>query len=343
MSHLQPPTVFIVIVNWNGLEDTLQCLASVSKLDYPRRQTVLVDNGSTDGSQARLKAVPPDCTLIEHSANLGYTGGNNAGMRYALAQGADYVWLLNNDTVVEPDSLSKLVASASQDQTIGLISPVTYEFHDRDRIQFRGVFADMSRQTITDAPDPLGHQPDTLSTALLLWGTALFIKSTVIQRIGYLDDRFFAYHEDIDYSLRAINAGFRTLVEPTAVVYHKWAASSGAASPARMFYLTRNWYLFWRTHLKGIRKHTYPAKYLAWALGQAVSFKNESNESTADACLDGAWGALRGRFGPRRETDRMPRTLKRILYMHPYFWMRLFQGEFQAILRVMIGRLMHRG
>ena len=334
--------VFIVIVNWNGLEDTLECLASISKLDYPNRQTVLVDNGSTDGSQARLKVVTSNFTLIEHKANLGYTGGNNAGMRYALAQGADYVWLLNNDTVVESDSLSKLVATANKDQNIGLISPITYEYHDRARIQFCGVCADMSKQTIVGAPDPRGHQPDALSRELLLWGTALFIKSTVIQRIGYLDDRYFAYHEDLDYSLRAINAGFRTLIEPTAVVYHKWAASSGAAAPVRMFLLTRNWYLFWRTYLKGIRKQTYPAKYLAWALAQAISFKNESNESTADACLDGAWSALRGRYGPFRETDRMPRTLKRILYIHPYFWTHLLRGEFETILRVMVGRLMHR-
>lgn len=119
MGSPQAPKVFIIILNWNGLENTLECLASVSKLAYPFRQTIIVDNGSTDGSPDRLRTAYPHLTLIEHGVNLGYTGGNNAAMQYAMAHGADYVWLLNNDAVVEPDSLSALVATAVQNENIG--------------------------------------------------------------------------------------------------------------------------------------------------------------------------------------------------------------------------------
>jgi GT2 family glycosyltransferase len=342
VSPPQAPTVFIVILNWNGLQDTLECLASVSKLNYSPRQVIVVDNGSTDGSPGHLKAAYPDVTLIEHGVNLGYTGGNNAAMRYALAHGADFVWLLNNDAVVEPDSLTKLVATAGQDQNIGLMSPITYDYSDRGRIQFLGVRADMARQALVLDPDPREGLPGSYLSRPLLWGTALLIRSTVIQRIGYLDDRYFAYHEDVDYSLRALNAGFRTLLEPAAVVYHKWAGSSGGDSPLRNYLLTRNWYLFWSTHLKGVPRYTYLPRYLAWAARQAVSFKETGNHLTADACLDGAWSALRGRYGPPHNVIAMPQLIRHAFYTHPYFWIWLLAGELRNIFRAVATSLRRR-
>ncbi len=133
--------VFIVILNWNGIADTLECLASVKKLDYPSCRTIVVDNGSDDGSPERLKAECPDIALIEHRANLGFTGGANAGIRYALAHGADYVWLLNNDSIVEPNSLSALVAAAKSDEAMGLVSPLIYDLSDERRLLFGGDWA----------------------------------------------------------------------------------------------------------------------------------------------------------------------------------------------------------
>ncbi|SRR6266542_1201653 len=333
------PFVFIIILNWNGLSDTLECLESITKLDYPHRHAVVVDNGSGDGSQAEIKASYPEFTLIENGRNLGYTGGNNVGIRYALAQGADYVWLLNNDVVVESDCLSQLVFQAERDQRLGLISPITYDYHARERVQFQGVLANMSRKSV-DAPDPLSGQPITDNP--LLWGTALFVRASVVKRIGYLDDRYFAYHEDLDYSLRAIKAGYRTTVSTTAVVYHKWAASFGADSPMRRHFLTRNWYLFWKTHLEGFQKYTYAPTYLAWALADAISLRDEGAEASADACLDGAWSALRRKYGPLHEKVRMPSALKGLLYTHPYFCLGILRGDVSHLLRALAARLLGR-
>jgi GT2 family glycosyltransferase len=259
-----------------------------------------------------------------------------------LAHGADYVWLLNNDAVVEPDSLSKLIATASQDQNIGLISPLAYDYYDRDRIQFCGVLADMSRQKFTYAPDPPTPHPGGSSPQVLLWGIALLVRSSVIRRIGYLDDRYFAYHEDLDYSLRAIGAGFRTLVEPTAVVYHKWSRSSGEGSPFKTFLSVRNMYLFWTTYLEGVPKYAYLPRYLAWALQQAISFKESGNQLAADACLDGAWSAIRGRYGPPHSTTSMPRSTKTILYAHPQLWIWMLRGQVWTICHAVAARLRHR-
>jgi GT2 family glycosyltransferase len=342
MGSPQAPKVFIIILNWNGLENTLECLASVSKLAYPFRQTIIVDNGSTDGSPDRLRTAYPHLTLIEHGVNLGYTGGNNAAMQYAMAHGADYVWLLNNDAVVEPDSLSALVATAVQNENIGLISPSIYDYSDRGHIQFAGELADIARQKFVPVSAPRDGQPGSPSAPPVLWGTALFIKSTMIQRLGYLDDRYFAYFEDFDYSLKAFNAGFRAVVEPAAIVYHKWAASSGADSPFRVYLFTRNWYLFWSTQLRGVSKYTFLPRYIAWAVRQAVSFNEAGNRRAADACLDGAWSAIRGRYGPPRNATAMPQPIRHTFYAHPYFWIWILTGDFRQLFHVVAARLRRR-
>lgn len=110
------PKVFIIILNWNGLEDTLECLESVFKLDYPNFEVIVGDNGSTDESVAIIRKTYPQVIMIENKENLGYTGGNNIAMHYAMDHLADYVWLLNKDAVVEKDTLSKLVRSAETSQ-----------------------------------------------------------------------------------------------------------------------------------------------------------------------------------------------------------------------------------
>ena len=335
--------VFIVILNWNGIADTLECLASVKKLDYPSCRTIVVDNGSDDGSPERLKADCPDIALIEHRANLGFTGGANAGIRYALAHGADYVWLLNNDSIVEPNSLSALVAAAKSDEAMGLVSPLIYDLSDERRLLFGGnwVFADLAHLRFAAGPKPAAGSPDALAgRPLLLWGTALLISSAVIRRVGYLDDRYFAYHEDLDYSLRALAAGFRTAVEPAATVYHKADNFSRLKSPFKMYLFSRNLLLFCFTHLSGLARYTYLPKYVAWAIRQAADLRDMNNDAAADACLDGAWNALLGRYGSPASAIPMPGPLRHSLSRHPYFWTWLLRGEFRKVLRAVVGRLM---
>ncbi len=331
--------VFIVVLNWNGIADTLGCLASVKKLDYTSCQTVVVDNGSDDGSVARLRAECPDVPLIEHRTNLGFTGGANAGIRYALARGADYIWLLNNDTLVEPHSLSALLAAANSDEAIALVSPLIYDYPDTRSLQFRGVFADLACQGLIPASTSGTAPPDDpVGKPLLLWGTALFMRATAIRRVGYLDERYFAYHEDLDYSLRTLAAGFRTVVEPRAAVYHKTPSSVRLESPFKAHLFTRNLLLFWSTHLDRLSRWTYRPKYLAWVIRQAAELRDAGNHAAADACLDGAWSALRGRYGPPTKALPMPRALRHVVSSHPYLCIWLLTGQFQRILRALASR-----
>lgn len=323
------PRVVIVVVNWNGLADTLACLEALSALAYPNARVVVVDNGSHDGSPEVIEATWPHVILLRNETNLGYTGGNNVGLRHAQAQGADYVWLLNNDALVTPNCLDILVRTAEANPWTGLVAPVIYDDARRDQIQFAGTWLDEepSAAAITTG-GPRGLP--------VLVGTALLVKASVIASIGYLDERYFAYCEDWDYSLRALAAGFEVVVEPAASVFHKGAGSLGLDSPIREHYMVRNRYILWRSHLKGWPRRRYPARYLAWVLLRALwSARSEGRKHLVPTVFDAAWDALRGRTGPLRRDPRMPWPLRSLfslfLSWHPYFWAMLLRGEFRRI------------
>ncbi len=132
------PAIFIVILNWNGWRDTHACLGSLTGLTYPNSRGVVVDNASADGSEARLRALHPALTLLQSGANLGFAGGNNVGLRYALENGAEYVWLLNNDTLVEPDALTALVDKMQREPDLGLCGSTLLYEADRNTVQALG-------------------------------------------------------------------------------------------------------------------------------------------------------------------------------------------------------------
>src|SRR4030067_2042822 len=132
---VQLPKVVTIVLNWNGKEDTLECLHSLQRSSYSNFTTIVVDNGSTDGSVPAIKNAFPDLVVIKNRDNLGFTGGNNIGIRHALVNGADYVWLLNNNTIIQPDTLANLVAKAETSPDIVILSPVIHWYDDPHSIQ----------------------------------------------------------------------------------------------------------------------------------------------------------------------------------------------------------------
>ena len=121
---MREPSVFIVVLNWNGLADTLECVRSLDAIEYQNRTVVVVDNGSANAEADQLEAARPGLIVLRSRENLGYAGGNNLGIRLALERGADYVWLLNNDTIVNPGCVTELVATGERDPQAGILSPV---------------------------------------------------------------------------------------------------------------------------------------------------------------------------------------------------------------------------
>jgi GT2 family glycosyltransferase len=215
------PLVFILVLNWNGLADTTECLRSLSLLRYKNKRVVVVDNGS-DGEEAiKIETTFPAVTVIRNKENFGYAGGNNVGIRYALRNGADYIWLLNNDTMVPADCLTELVAAGEKHSSVGLLSPLIFSYAPPHAIEFAGsVLRQRSGEQCILTLGEAG-EAGSKSGPVLVWGTGLLLKRQVADVVGLLDERYFAYHEDLDYCLRAVAAGFETLVVSEASLYHK--------------------------------------------------------------------------------------------------------------------------
>lgn len=248
------PKVFVIILNWNGYEVTKECLESLRSIDYPNFEIIVVDNGSSDSSPERFRKNFPDLELIRNPKNLGFTGGNNVGIRRALEHGAVYVLLLNNDTVVAPTFLSELIRVAESDERIGILNPKIYYFDNPRTIWYAGGTFNRWRGFARH----VGHRTkdvsryDEIREVTFITGCAYLIKSSVIREIGLLDDLFFYTCEDTDWSIRALQAGFKAVYVPSAVIWHKesYDTKRNVGKPFRDFYNIRNSILLARKHAR---------------------------------------------------------------------------------------------
>jgi GT2 family glycosyltransferase len=317
-----------VVLNWNGLADTIQCLDSLGYLSYPRERlrVVVVDNGSEDGSPGVLRARYPGLTVIENHRNLGYTGGMNVGLRFARAEGAEYIWLLNNDATADRESLSRLIRVGEATAGVGLLSPGVYDA-DSGAVHWAGTVLDVPRRVFVDVVDAEKRGVGVAEGPMLLWGTAMLIKRAAAEAVGYFDDRYFAYVEDLDYSLRVINIGMETRVVRDARIFHKGAQSLGRMSPVRHYLLERNRYLFWRSHLGAEWTWREVGRRLADILDGAAEWGRGGRHEMRRAALDAAWDALRGHCGNAATKGSMPWPIRAVLTWHPYLWIRLLQGR----------------
>ncbi|MCK4579660.1 MAG: glycosyltransferase family 2 protein [Candidatus Marinimicrobia bacterium] len=226
------PKVCCIVLNWNGREYLPACLESLLQMDYGNLEIVVVDNASTDGSIDTLKTDYPGITLIENQENLFWAGGNNVGLQYALDQEADYTFLLNNDIIVSPELVTRLVARAEADPTIGALGPKIYYHSDPDRIWFAGAEVSMWRGMLRHRGIrelDTGQYDSTTETAYVT-GCALMVRKAAVQAIGLIDTSFRFYGEDVDYSFRVQRAGYQLALEPEAVMWHKVSASLGVTS-----------------------------------------------------------------------------------------------------------------
>lgn len=246
--------VYVLILNWNGWQDTVECVESCYKLTYPDYRIIIVDNGSTDDSESILKASFPDIELLQSGANLGFSGGNNVGIRYALEHGADYIWLLNNDAVVAPDSLSELLKVAESDVRIGITGSKLYYYSDPNRIAFAGGFwKESPLYPLHRGVDETDHrQYDVVEDVDFITGCSLLIKSTIISDVGEMCPDFFLYWEDIDWNASASECGWRTVYVPSSCVWHKVSASTNALQGMKTYYSVRNRLLFLKRHRRSL-------------------------------------------------------------------------------------------
>ncbi|KPJ69771.1 hypothetical protein AMJ44_02350 [candidate division WOR-1 bacterium DG_54_3] len=249
------PKVAIIILNWNGYSDTAECLKSLKKIDYPNYEIVIVDNGSKDGSPDRLKREFPYITLLKNPDNLGFAEGCNVGMRYALERGVDYILLLNNDTVVEQQFLTRMVEAAERDSNTGILCPKIY-YYDKPNVIWTagGKINKLTSRTYAMGLNKADKgQYDKLKEVDYVSGCALLIKAETVEKIGMLDKDYFNHYEDVDWCMRARRRGYKILYIPDSVIYHKVSmALGGKYSPIHMYYQMRNWLWFAKKNGAGI-------------------------------------------------------------------------------------------
>ena len=294
------PSVFVVILNWNSGPDTIACLEALARSTYPDARLLVVDNASTDDSPTRIAERFPQVELLVLDANHGYAGGNNRGIAHGLGS-SDYVWLLNPDVVVAPDCLALLVDAAEAAPRAALLGPLVLMREDPERILSAGGRLVDGWPSHRGIGEPDGTRSDAVTEVDYVTGCALLVRRRALASIGPLDERFFLYGEEVDWSQRARAAGFTSVVVPRAKVWHPNTVARDAESALVTYYITRN-------HLFLIRKHALGAPLLArhlwrhartlasWSLRPKWRHKRAQRRALWRALTDFA----RGRSGPAR-------------------------------------------
>ncbi len=253
--------VAVVIVHFRHVDETVSCLRALDQSFLPNieLQTIVVDNGGSSEAEKEIKPAFPTIHVIEQSSNTGFSGGNNAGIDWALKNGYEYIFILNNDTIIHKDTIQNLASALSDHASWGIAAPKIYfsvgrEFHhDRYKPSERGKViwyagGVVNWNTISGSHRGVdlvdNGQFDIESETDFASGCAMMVRREVFKSIGIFDERFFLYYEDLDFSIRARHAGFTIGFYPKACMWHKNAASSESGSHLQDYYISRNRLLF---------------------------------------------------------------------------------------------------
>lgn len=246
------PLISIITINYKQAVITNQLLASLQFANWPNMEVIIVDNDSGINDFKKINTSYKNSRLILSKYNLGFSGGNNIGIREAKGE---YILLLNNDTEVDPGFLDPMIDLFESQNDVGAVSPKIKFFHEPDRIQYAG-FSSMN--TFTLRMNAIGNrQFDDGSYEQLLethfaHGCAMMVSRKVIDIVGLMPEEYFLYYEEHDWSTRIQNAGYKIYYQPKSVVYHKESASINKQSALKTYYITRNRILYMRKNFRGI-------------------------------------------------------------------------------------------
>ena len=292
--------ILILLVNWNGCEDTLACLHALQKVQQPAFDVLVVDNASTDDSVARIRATFPQVRVIENESNQGFTGGNNLGLAYAQQHDYRYTLLLNNDTEVSPDFLAPLVDALENNPQAAAVGPLIYYHVQPTIIWSAGGVVDWHKgeTSMVGLNEQDNGQYDGLPRSVdFVTGCALMVRMSVVAQVGMLDTRFFAYYEEVEWCTRMRRAGYQILFVPQSKIWHKITPSAREAFPRVHYYMTRNRLLF--LHLSHAPLHarlwtafSYARTLLSWSLKPRWRYKSPQRNAMWQAIWDYRLGKL---------------------------------------------------
>ncbi len=293
------PLVMIVILNTNRRDDTLECLHALAASSYANQQVIVLDNASTDGSVAAIRAAFPAVRIINLTQNSGYAGNNNVGIAAALTAGAAWVLILNEDTLLASDCIEHMVATGEAEATIGIVGPLVLHHDEPETIQSAGGRMNNAWQAWHHGQNqPSSTAPVAPQSVEWISGCAIMVRREVITQIGMFDERFFYYWEETEWCLRARRAGWRIILEPAAWLWHKGVQRDYRPKPSVSYYDTRN-------HLLLLRKHGAPlgawlstgGQKLRTVLSISLRPKWRDRRRHRDAMVRGAFDFLTGRWG----------------------------------------------
>lgn len=247
---MSQPFVVTIVLNNNRRDDTLTCLASLEQSTYQNHQIILLDNATSDGSIPAVRSAFPQVEIVELTANLGYAGNNNIGIKLALEKGADWVFVLNEDTRVDANCLAELVAVGNSNPAIGVVGPMVYHYDEPEVIQSAGGILSQDAweplhlgQNETDRGQYAGpHAVDWIS------GCAIMVRKSFIEQNGLLDERFFCYEEETEWCLRGKKNGWQMVHVPQAKIWHKGVQRDYEPASYVTYYITRNKFLMLNKH-----------------------------------------------------------------------------------------------
>ena len=234
--------VSIILVNYNGLKDTISCVESLQGISYQNYEIIIVDNGS-ENDYRLLKDVysGTNIKILSTNNNIGFSGGNNVGIKYALESKSDYILLLNNDTVVESDFLTSMVQTAEKNNDEVVVTcKIMYESR-RDIVWYAGgSFSKITSRTVSYGINKIDDEFSSVKHVTFASGCCMLIPCYVVRVVGLMDEKYFLYCEDTDYCLRIIRSGYKIIFEPKSKIYHKVSASANRLPGIQTYYLVRN-------------------------------------------------------------------------------------------------------
>lgn len=290
--------ISIISVNYNGFALTAAMIDSLRRHVTTPLEIVVVDNGSVRDEAALLRERYPDIVVLRSDENLGFAGGNNLGIRVATG---DCLLLLNNDTEVTDDTLHYLTETLDTDPSIGAVCPKIRFWAPPQAIQFAG-YTPLTRITLRNALIGFGQSDDgtfdTPHETPYAHGAAMMVRRGVVEKAGLMPEEYFLYYEELDWSERIREAGYRIAYDPRATVFHKESATTGQQSPLRSYYLTRNRLLFARRNRRGTARRLSIIYQLGVALPKSVATALlHGRRDLAAAVLRGGRDFLRHKTG----------------------------------------------